>query len=374
VIRWGVLGAVLVAVTIASPAHQAVTGSGRLIGVDAFCPFGGIETLFAMISGVGFVEKTAAAGIVLLIGTLAVTLVFRRSFCGQICPLGALQGLFGAIGGRVLRKRPEVPRHVDRIARYLKYGVLAIFVVWTWQASALVMRPYDPWVAFAHLTSAELLTELGLGLGVLGLSLAGSVVYERFFCKYVCPTGALLGALSKWSLFGIERSAEVCIDCRACDRACPMNISVSSATKITALECISCKECVSACPAAAGLKVQGPTGRLAPGPVSGGSGVGASEMGRGVGPAAGAVAWAMPSLGDAVKQQDATAGSFDTALIKGYMSMREVASATGIPELRFVERWGVSEADLGKPMKEIGDAYGFSPDDVRPWVSEQLGR
>jgi len=56
------------------------------------------------------------------------------------------------------------------------------------------------------------------------------------------------------------------------------------------------------------------------------------------------------------------------------MSMKEVSKASGVPEARFVEKWGVPEADLGKPMKEIADQYGFSPDDVRPWVAEQLGQ
>lgn len=263
VIRRSVLGFVLVLMTTLVTAHQYVSGSAKPVGVDALCPFGGIETIFTLISGAGFIEKTAASAVVLLVGMIVLALIFRRSFCGQLCPLGALQGMFGSLGGRLFRRRPQIPRSVDRVARYLKYGILVFFTVWTWQAATLVMRPYDPWVAYAHITSDELLAEFGVGMAILVLSLAGSVVYDRFFCKYLCPTGVFLGAFSKLSAFGIKRDADACIDCMACDKACPMNIEVSTADKVAASECISCNECVNSCPAAGALEVKTPTGKTA---------------------------------------------------------------------------------------------------------------
>lgn len=380
-LRWGILGAVLVFITAATYAHQHFNGAGKPVGVDALCPFGGVETLFTLISGAGFIEKIAASAVVLLIGTIVLALVYRRSFCGQICPLGTLQGLFGSLGGSIVRKRPSIPRGIDRIARFLKYGVLAFFAVWSWQAAALVMRPYDPWAAFAHITSPELLTEFGVGVGILGLSLAGSLIYDRFFCKYLCPMGAFLGLFSKWSWFSIKRDSDACISCGVCDKACPMNIEVATADTVASSECISCNECVNACPAAGALEVSAPSGKHFSAAKMTGIVVAVLAVIVAVSTVAGAFAWTMPSLKDAVEgtgraQGPAETGGagFDTALIKGYMSMAEIADVSGIPAERFTEKYGVPAADLGEPMKEIKDQYGFSPDDVRAWVGEELAK
>ena len=126
--RWVVLGVVLVAMTAIVTAHQQSRGAGRWAGVDFLCPFGGLETLYSLLSGDGFLRHTAASSVILLVGMLAMAVAYRRSFCGTLCPLGTLQGIFGAAGRRLFgAHRLTVPRAVDRVARYLKYGVLVFF-------------------------------------------------------------------------------------------------------------------------------------------------------------------------------------------------------------------------------------------------------
>ncbi len=391
IVRWVVLAAVLVFMTGMTIAHQYINVS-KPAGVDALCPFGGLETLFTFISGGTFIKKTAMSALVLFAGTIGMALVFRRSFCGQLCPLGALQGFFGAIGGMLFKNRPEVPAAVDKPARFLKYAVLAVFTVWTWQAAELVMRPYDPWAAWAHISSAELFTEFAVGVAVLGVSLAGSLVYERFFCKYLCPTGAYLGLLSKVSLFGIRRDADACIDCGACDKACPMNIKVATADEVRSSECISCNECVNSCPAAHALEVKKPGGGAISPLLVTVLVVGVLAVFVGGATAADAFRWRMPSLAEAIEQHggasgfgtaghegsgngspaDAAPGGFDTSLIRGYMSIAEIAEVSGIPAAEFSAAFGIPEDQLGRPMKDIKDTYGFTPEDVRVWVDTRL--
>lgn len=388
-IRWSILGAVLVTVTAILTAHQAGGGSGKPAGVDALCPLGGVETLYSLFTGDGFIRQTAASALILLVGMLVMALVYRRSFCGQLCPLGALQGVFGALGRRLIRRRRTVPGAVDRFARWLKYGVLVFFAAWSWQAAALVMRPYDPWVAWAHLTSAKLLAEFGVAFAVLLVSLVGSLIYERFFCKYLCPTGALLGLLAKVSLFGIRRDSTTCIDCGLCDRACPMNVAVATAGTVTSSECISCNECVNACPVAGALVVAPAWSHATPANGRRPSailvtGIVVALMAGIVGFTTlnGSFAWRKPGFaqasaagshgGEGSGQGSGQGSGGGASAIKGYMSLAEIAAVTGIPEAEFTSRWGVPAADLGRPMKDVKDEYGFTPEDVRAWVDERL--
>ena len=371
-VRWVILGVVLAGTTAILTAHQ-VAGTGKWVGVDALCPFGGLETLFSLLTGSGYLRQVAASSLILLAGMVVMAVVYRRSFCGTLCPLGTLQGIFGALGRKLFGRPRQVPRRADSVARYLKYVILVVFAVWTWQAAELVLRPYDPWAAWAHLTSGELFSSFAVGFFVLVVSLAGSLFYERFFCKYLCPAGALLALLSKVSVLGIRRDEHACTSCGKCDTACMMNVAVSSAEVVTSSECISCNECVNACPVPGALRVTAPSGRTASALVA--TGVVAALMVAivGVATVSGSFQWQQPTLAETAAAQGAAAGgTFDTSLIKGKTSMAEIVEATSIPAAAFTSQWGVTADELEKPMSEIKDKYGFTPEDVRAWVDAQL--
>jgi len=377
--RWVVLGVVLVGMTAIVYSHQKARGGGRWAGVDFLCPFGGLETLYSLLAGDGFLRHTAASSVILLVGMLVMAAAYRRSFCGNLCPLGTLQGLFGAAGRRLLRRRLTVPRAVDRVARYLKYAVLVFFALWTWQAAELVLRPYDPWVAWAHLTAPDLLTTYGIGLAVLVVSLAGSLAYERFFCKYLCPAGALLGLLSRVSFLNIRRDADACIDCGRCDKACMMNVEVATADVVKSSECISCNECVNACPVPGALKVTAPGDARATSLAATGVVVALMVGIVGATTLSGSFDWRMESRAEARGaghggggEGQSLGGGGTASPIKGWMSFADIATLTGIPLADFGAEWGVPTDALGLPMKDIKDTYGFSPEEVRAWVEDRL--
>ena len=364
------LGTVLVAITALGLAHQRGV---NIVGVDALCPFGGIETFWSLVAGGTLLQRIAASSVVLFAAVLGTALLFRRSFCGTICPLGAVQEFFGKIGGAMFRgKRPRVPAAIDRPARWIKYIVLVGFTVWTWQAATLVMRPFDPWVAWMHLTSAELLAEFSIGAAVLGLSIAGSVVYDRFFCKYLCPTGAFLGAISRFSVFKVRREAETCTSCHACDKACPTNVSVSTVDVVNDAECINCNECVNACPVAGTLSIS--SGGSSPkvlGPLTVLGLTTAILLGAvGLATATGTFAWSPASLAQSAEKSGGTLNPED---IRGSMSFAEISKASGIPETAFQERFKITPAELGMPIKDLASEKGFDVHtDVREFVKEHM--
>jgi polyferredoxin len=385
VIRWVVLGLVLVAVATVAFLHQHPVFGWTPPGVDALCPFGGVEGLWALASTGDLMTKVAASSFILLVAGVGVTILFRRAFCGQLCPLGTLQGAAAGLGKRLWKRKLTLPAVLDKPLRWLKYLVLAVLTALTWVAGTLVVRPYDPWVAFMHLTSAELWTGFGVGAVILFGSLAASLVYDRFFCKYLCPMGALYGLVSKLGLYRVRRDETKCIDCGKCDKACPVDLPVSKGKDVTSAECLACGLCVNACPAQGALAIAGPKNATISPLFLTLATVAVFALVVAVTAVPGWFAVSTKSLGEEVKasqtsavtapaaQTEAVPPKFDPDLIKGRNTFTEVAEQTGIPAQEFATKFGVAEASLGKPIKDSTAAGGFTMGDVRNFVAEKLG-
>jgi len=258
-LRLLVLLGLLIWVTIEAYLHQ-VLGGGKAPSVHALCPFGALESLYTLLFMGSFIKKIYSGTVVLLVLTVVISLLFRRSFCGLLCPFGALQELFARIGKKVLKKRLVIPEKIDKPLRYLKYVVLLLTVGMAWYLGALWMAPYDPYSAYSHLSAiSETIKEDPasiVGFILLSITLIASFIYDRFFCKYLCPVGAFYGIIGKISPTKIERNDSLCIHCKACNKACPVNINVEKQENVTSAECINCNECVLACPKKGALEVK----------------------------------------------------------------------------------------------------------------------
>jgi polyferredoxin len=254
-----VITGLLAWVTYESYLHQ-VLGGGKAPSVHALCPFGALESLYTLLFLGTFVQKIYSGTVVLLVLTVVITILFRRSFCGLLCPFGALQELFGMLGQKIFKKRLVVPLKLDRPLRYLKYAALALTLVMAWFYGKLWMAPYDPYSAYSHITtiSASIAEDplAVIGFALLAVTLLGSILYDRFFCKYLCPMGIFYGIIGKISPTIVERKDNLCIHCKSCSKVCPVNIDVEKAVKVTSIECINCNECVLVCPKKGALEVK----------------------------------------------------------------------------------------------------------------------
>lgn len=248
-LRLGLLTLFAVLITIAGYLH-IVKGGGKSPSIHALCPFGGLESLFQLFATGSFISKIFAGTMILFVITLVVSILFRRSFCGLICPFGAIQELVSKMGQKIFRKKFIIPSKIDKPLRYLKYIVLIVTVFYAWKTAGLWMSPYDPWSAYAHLPEGleSVWSESAVGLILLVVILIGSFLYDRFFCKYLCPMGALYGIIGKISPFKLVRNENICINCGKCNKVCPMNIDVQNSKEVKSAECINCQTCVLNCP------------------------------------------------------------------------------------------------------------------------------
>ena len=233
---------------------------------EAYCPFGGIESIWRFVTTAGkTLPHTHLANIVLAVGFLLTAFFARSAFCGWICPLGFLQdmttkfsrflqkrvpGMRKLVG--VVRERGGRLAMIDQPLRGLKYAILIWSVTGAAYYGVMVFRDYDPWAALLTITGLT----FSFGLVVLIVLLVASFFVERPWCRYACPLGAIGGLVSWASPVYLKREGEYCKGCAVCDKACPMGIDVHKADTIKSPQCIGCLECVDVCPRHGALELK----------------------------------------------------------------------------------------------------------------------
>ncbi len=217
--------------------------------LHAICPFGGVATAYTYFTQGIFVKKIHQSSFTLMWLVLILTLFLGPVFCGWVCPLGTVQEFIGKWGKRIFPKKYNhyIPAKTDYWLRYIRYFVLLAVVVLTARELTLVFLNFDPYFALFNFWSDEVTAS---ALIILIIVLISSLFIERPWCKYLCPLGALLGIFNLFRLIPLKRNADTCINCKKCDRVCPMNIKISDKTIIRNHQCISCLLCTDevACP------------------------------------------------------------------------------------------------------------------------------
>lgn len=217
------------------------------------------------------------------------SILFGRALCGWVCPFGFIQDILEL----VKRKHKKLAERTHEEMLYIKYLVLGIVVFISATVSAslalgigrryeealgifalapfTVLSPADTLFAviprmitdlrFALLTKSfwEIMAGVPMASALLWIRfiilfavLAFAVYFPRAWCKYLCPNGAIMAFLNRFSFLGLKRDPVKCTkaDCRICVETCPMNVRILDMPweKFTDPECIYCLKCVDACP------------------------------------------------------------------------------------------------------------------------------
>ncbi len=220
-------------------------------GALASCPLGALQNA---LNKRNFSVPFAVLGFFFVFGSL-----FGRFVCGWLCPFGLVQDLLHKIP--LFKKRKQMPKH--EILKYGKYVTLFGLVI---IGSAFLFTGFVKIPAFCKflcpsgtlfgaipLLSTNTMLQSQIGglffwkLGILLAIVLLSIKVYRPFCQYLCPLGAIYGWFNKFSLVQIRWEKESCTSCGACKRACPVNLSPEEIS--VSPECIRCGKCVDACPA-----------------------------------------------------------------------------------------------------------------------------
>ncbi len=230
-----------------SPGHPFTE---RPASVDAFLPIGGLMA-FKYFLFTGIVDPVHPSGFILFVAVLGVSLAVKKGFCGWICPIGTISQYTWMAGEKILGRNFRIHRFTDISLRSLKYVLLGFFLVFIGIAMApnmMLLFFITDYYKVVDVRMMKFFAEMSaLTLWILVALVALSVLYKNFWCRYLCPYGALLGLLSRLSPFKVRRNESKCSHCHACTRHCPALIDVENKTVVKSEECYGCMTCVSRC-------------------------------------------------------------------------------------------------------------------------------
>ena len=235
-------------------------------GVEGWLPIASLMNLKVLLMS-GSVPAIHPAGMFLLIAFLAASWFFRKSFCGWLCPVGTVSEYLWRLGRRIFGRNFRVPRRGDIALRSLKYILLGLFLYAVGSMPVPAIRAFlgGPYGLVDDVKMLNFFRFLGLTGGiVIALLVIASVFIQNFWCRYLCPYGALMGFAALASPLRIRRDASLCIDCAKCAKACPSALPVDRLITIRSAECTGCLECVAVCPAEGALVFSAPRARRVP--------------------------------------------------------------------------------------------------------------
>lgn len=258
---------------------------------EAYCPFGGIQAIGSYLINNSLTCSMTSVQIVMGLAMMVGVFLFSKLFCSYICPVGTITEWFSKLGQK-LKVAITITGILDKALRSIKYALLFITLYYTFDSSELFCKKFDPFYAVA--------TGFDMDVVVLYASLAifiviiGSIFIRMFWCKYICPFGALANIFKFTGFFvlvmaiyvvlqkvGVElsyvwplaiacvggfvieisgfktrifpvtkitRNLDSCTSCQLCSLKCPQSIDVANMEVVRDADCNMCVECITACP------------------------------------------------------------------------------------------------------------------------------
>ena len=230
--------------------HNDAITVERPPGVEGFLPIGALMG-WKLFAATGTWDPVHPAAMVILGFAGLISLLLRKSFCGWFCPVGTLSEWLWKLGGKVFGKNFPLPPWLDYPLRSAKYLLLVFFIwiIFSMEAKDIHAFLQGPYYKVSDVKMLFFFTKMSaLSTAVLLFLTLASLPVKNFWCRYLCPYGALMGILAVAGPTRIQRDPEKCIGCGRCNRKCPSHLPIDRKLRVHSPECIGCMDCTEVCP------------------------------------------------------------------------------------------------------------------------------
>lgn len=220
--------------------------------LEGFLPIGALMAAKYWFA-TGIYDPVHPAGLTILLTALIVSLIFRRSFCSWFCPIGTVSEWLGLLGDRLFTKKdrrlPAALHYLLLSLKYLLLGFILYYFVIQVPVEFISQFMNGSYYLVADIQILDFWRNISVAVLIfLAVMTVLSIVFKNFWCRYLCPYGALLSLAGLLSPLGIVRNKENCTNCGSCSKSCPNNIGVAQMSRVNSPECTACLSCTSACP------------------------------------------------------------------------------------------------------------------------------
>ena len=243
-----------------------------------FLDFTGVaHKWFGWLAKIQLIPAVLAVNVVIIVVLVLLTIIFGRIYCSVICPLGIFQDSVSSVSKKIKGKKARFT--YSRAKSWLRYGVLAMFVIALIAGVSVIVSLLDPYAAYGRMASNFLTPVYYLGNNLLawlaerfdsyafysvdvwikawitfGVSVITLMVVSilawrngRTYCNTICPVGTVLGFLSRFSLLRTVFDVDKCTKCKVCERNCKASCIDTKNMYIDHSRCVSCFNCIDKC-------------------------------------------------------------------------------------------------------------------------------
>ncbi len=192
-LQWGVLISLVLVLT------GVVKFSAEKPDPEAWCPMGGLQALTTYLANSTLPCSMSSVQVMMGIVLAVAAMLFAKLFCGYLCPLGTVEDFLSGMRKGLGWKKGIAIRNgswLDKLLRIFKYALLFVIFYSTATASELFCKNLDPYYAVATGFKGEI--TLWMSITSVVLVVLGGFLIDRFWCRYICPLGALSNTLKYW--------------------------------------------------------------------------------------------------------------------------------------------------------------------------------